>query len=183
MYNFYSDTKKSLDLSTLLLKIEITNKTGAKMNKKQLIVKLSGALNLSKADSERTFDTITNTILDALKAISSEINLSVLVKKTLTIIIEHAGAQKGILLIRGEDNSLKAEAFGTLINNEIHSHQNLQKKSMELQEFNTCYNEEFLIILMQKVRKSHTFCSKSRLDVRENFSKKRRLIKSRLPII
>ena len=38
------------------------------MNKKQLVVKLSGALNLSKADAERTFDTITNTILDALKA-------------------------------------------------------------------------------------------------------------------
>ena len=37
------------------------------MNKKQLIVKLSGSLNLSKADAERTFDTITNTILDALK--------------------------------------------------------------------------------------------------------------------
>ena len=37
------------------------------MNKKQLIVKLSGALNLSKVDAERTFDTITNTILDALK--------------------------------------------------------------------------------------------------------------------
>ena len=37
------------------------------MNKKQLVVKLSGALNLSKADAERTFDTITNTILDALK--------------------------------------------------------------------------------------------------------------------
>ena len=28
------------------------------MNKKQLIVKLSGALNLSKADAERTFDTV-----------------------------------------------------------------------------------------------------------------------------
>ena len=38
------------------------------MNKKQLVVKISGALNLSKADAERTFDTITNTILDALKA-------------------------------------------------------------------------------------------------------------------
>jgi len=45
----------------------LTNKTGAKMNKKQLIAKLSGSLNLSKADAERTFDTITNTILDALK--------------------------------------------------------------------------------------------------------------------
>ena len=40
---------------------------GAKMNKKQLIASLSGSLNLSKADAERTFDTITNTILDALK--------------------------------------------------------------------------------------------------------------------
>ena len=37
------------------------------MNKKQLIAKLSGSLNLSKAAAERTFDTITNTILDALK--------------------------------------------------------------------------------------------------------------------
>jgi nucleoid DNA-binding protein len=37
------------------------------MNKKQLITQLSGSLNLSKADAERTFDTITNTILEALK--------------------------------------------------------------------------------------------------------------------
>ena len=37
------------------------------MNKKQLVASLSGSLNLSKADAERTFDTITNTILDALK--------------------------------------------------------------------------------------------------------------------
>ena len=36
------------------------------MNKK-LVTQLSGSLNLSKADAERTFDTITNTILDALK--------------------------------------------------------------------------------------------------------------------
>ncbi len=32
------------------------------MNKKQLIAKLAGSLNQSKADAERTFDTITNTI-------------------------------------------------------------------------------------------------------------------------
>ena len=38
------------------------------MNKKQLVAKLSASLNQSKADAERTFDTITNTILDALKA-------------------------------------------------------------------------------------------------------------------
>ena len=60
-------TKKKVDFIEFIWIIELTNKTGAKMNKKQLIVKLSGALNLSKADAERTFDTITNTILDALK--------------------------------------------------------------------------------------------------------------------
>ena len=38
------------------------------MNKKQLVAKLAGSLNQSKADAERTFDTITNAILDALKA-------------------------------------------------------------------------------------------------------------------
>ena len=37
------------------------------MNKKQLVAKLAGSLSQSKADAERTFDTITNTILDALK--------------------------------------------------------------------------------------------------------------------
>ena len=36
------------------------------MNKKQLVAKLAGSLNQSKADAERTFDTITNTILDAV---------------------------------------------------------------------------------------------------------------------
>ena len=46
---------------------KLTLKTGAKMNKKQLVAKLAGSLNQSKADAERTFDTITNTILDALK--------------------------------------------------------------------------------------------------------------------
>ena len=60
--------KKSLIYQRLWQVWILTNITGAKMNKKQLVVKLSGALNLSKADAERTFDTITNTILDALKA-------------------------------------------------------------------------------------------------------------------
>ena len=37
------------------------------MNKKQLVAKLSTSLNQSKADAERTFDIITDTILEALK--------------------------------------------------------------------------------------------------------------------
>ena len=37
------------------------------MNKKQLITKIATALNQSKADAERTFDSILNLILDSLK--------------------------------------------------------------------------------------------------------------------
>ena len=37
------------------------------MNKKQLVAKISSTLGLSKADAERTFDSITTIILDALK--------------------------------------------------------------------------------------------------------------------
>ena len=37
------------------------------MNKKQLVNKIATALNKSKVDAERTFDTITQIILDCLK--------------------------------------------------------------------------------------------------------------------
>ena len=37
------------------------------MNKKQLVTKISAALNQSKVDAERMFDTITQIILDSLK--------------------------------------------------------------------------------------------------------------------
>ena len=37
------------------------------MNKKQLVTKISSTLGQSKADAERTFDTITSIILDSLK--------------------------------------------------------------------------------------------------------------------
>ena len=39
----------------------------AKMNKKQLITKISSSMSLSKADAERTFDGITEIILSCLK--------------------------------------------------------------------------------------------------------------------
>ena len=38
------------------------------MNKKQLVNKIASTLNQSKADAERTFDTITGIILDCLKS-------------------------------------------------------------------------------------------------------------------
>ena len=41
---------------------------GAKMNKKQLVGKISSSMNLSKADAERTFDGITEIILSCLKS-------------------------------------------------------------------------------------------------------------------
>ena len=41
---------------------------GAKMNKKQLVNKIASTMNQSKADAERTFDTITQIILDCLKS-------------------------------------------------------------------------------------------------------------------
>ena len=40
---------------------------GAKMNKKQLVAKISSTMNLSKADAERQFDGITEIILSCLK--------------------------------------------------------------------------------------------------------------------
>ncbi len=39
------------------------------MNKKQLVAKISSTLGQSKADAERTFDSITTIILDALKKV------------------------------------------------------------------------------------------------------------------
>jgi len=40
----------------------------AKMNKKQLVAKIASACNMGKSDAEKTFDKITNIILDTLKA-------------------------------------------------------------------------------------------------------------------
>ena len=53
-----------IDFIGFLFRLE---KKGAKMNKKQLVAKISSTLGQSKADAERTFDSITTIILDALK--------------------------------------------------------------------------------------------------------------------
>ena len=83
------------------------------MNKKQLVAKLAGSLNQSKADAERTFDTITNTILDALKA---DDNLKIAgfgASHSTTILLHHFGLNKYINLIV-DDNPLKHGLFGHL---------------------------------------------------------------------
>jgi len=48
-------------------RVKKSTKKGAKMNKKQLIGKISASMSLSKADAERQFDGITEIILNCLK--------------------------------------------------------------------------------------------------------------------
>lgn len=59
------------------------------------------------------------TVLEAAKAISSEIILTHLIEKTLTIILEHAGAQKGLLLLKDEKGQLLIKAVGYIDNNKV----------------------------------------------------------------
>jgi|TARA_B100000959_G_scaffold201808_1_gene211208 DNA-binding protein HU-beta len=60
-------TKKNVDFPYIYDKSTKKHKKEAKMNKKQLIGKISASMNLSKADAERTFDGITEIILSCLK--------------------------------------------------------------------------------------------------------------------
>ena len=64
----FIDTKKNVDLLNICAKSKKEHKKGAKMNKKQLITKISSSMNFSKADAERTFDGITEIILGCLKS-------------------------------------------------------------------------------------------------------------------
>ena len=52
---------------TFVRRVKKRYKKGAKMNKKQLVAKISSSMNLSKADAERQFDGITEIILSCLK--------------------------------------------------------------------------------------------------------------------
>ena len=61
-------TKKMLILRTFIEKSKKSTKNEAKMNKKQLVAKISSSMNLSKADAERQFDGITEIILNCLKS-------------------------------------------------------------------------------------------------------------------
>jgi len=59
--------KKMLIFLLFVRRVKKDHKKGAKMNKKQLVAKISSSMNLSKADAERTFDGITEIILSCLK--------------------------------------------------------------------------------------------------------------------
>lgn len=62
------------------------------------------------------------TVMEAAKTISQEIVLTSLFEKILTIIIEHACAEKGILLLQESNDTSKyiIEAQGILENNSVH---------------------------------------------------------------
>ena len=60
-------TKKNIDFPSIYVKSKKKHIKGAKMNKKQLVAKISSSMNLSKADAERQFDGITEIILSCLK--------------------------------------------------------------------------------------------------------------------
>ena len=53
---------------SFMREVKNNKKKGAKMNKKQLVAKISASMSLSKADAERTFDGITEIILGCLKS-------------------------------------------------------------------------------------------------------------------
>ena len=59
--------QKNVDFYRIYDRSKKSDKKGAKMNKKQLVAKISSSMNLSKADAERQFDGITEIILSCLK--------------------------------------------------------------------------------------------------------------------
>ena len=59
--------QKNVDFHRIYDRSKKSDKKGAKMNKKQLVAKISSSMNLSKADAERQFDGITEIILSCLK--------------------------------------------------------------------------------------------------------------------
>ena len=68
VYAIEKYTNKTIDFLSFYDKSKIINENEAKMNKKQLMNKIATTLNQSKADAERTFDSITSLILDCLKS-------------------------------------------------------------------------------------------------------------------
>ena len=65
IFNIY---KIMLIFLIFMRRVKKQHKKGAKMNKKQLVAKISSSMNLSKADAERQFDGITEIILNCLKS-------------------------------------------------------------------------------------------------------------------
>jgi len=68
VYTTAKYTNKTIDFLSFYVKSKNINENEAKMNKKQLINKIATTLNQSKADAERTFDSILSLILDCLKS-------------------------------------------------------------------------------------------------------------------
>ena len=67
-------TKKNIDFPYICEKSKKKHRKGAKMNKKQLVAKISSSMSLSKADAERTFDGITDIILSHFLPSKKQVN-------------------------------------------------------------------------------------------------------------
>ncbi len=81
---------------------------------------ITEAVSEKSSSTQFTLSVDINTIIDAAKTISSEIVPEELIKKTLTLILEHAGAQKGVLILNDKDTgNWKIEAIGYVDNNNI----------------------------------------------------------------
>src|SRR6056297_672838 len=92
-----------------------------------------------------------DTIIDAAKTISSEIVPEELLKKTMTLILEHAGAQKGVLILNEKDTGTwKIEALGYVEQNNIKialSHYDLSDKILPVTIINSVINNNKIITL------------------------------------
>ena len=115
---------------------------GAKAKVKQLEEEypeyLLGISNLNKSNKLSTTISTTGadgeildlaTILKASQAISGEVNLENLLQKLIKIVIENAGAQKGCLILKQEDNWV-IEAQGTANNDEVNLLQSIPINSV-----------------------------------------------------
>lgn len=99
---------------------------GAIAKVKDLESKYSHLINFSKSAKNTTnFEVLDlTTIIKASQAIASEIILERLLKKLMTIVIENAGAQTGVLILK-QHEQLFIEAKGTIDTSEVVLYQSL----------------------------------------------------------
>ena len=97
------------------------------------------------------------TVLELTNTFSSEINYSRLVEKSLTAILEHAGAQYGMLLLYNDDGQLKPIAKGSVSYNRINVSLNNNSKDAEYPEsvINFVKNSKEKLVLNNTEQKNH----------------------------
>ncbi len=113
IYNIWGASAKANTLKNEFSKFIISGE--------DLIIEQSSKSTRSSTGTSRIRQPIDlETVLEAAKAISSEIIFTDLIKKTLTIILEHAGAQRGVFIFNKGEKELSVEAIGYVEKNNIH---------------------------------------------------------------